>query len=207
MPITLQDAINQLYDVAVVQGKSQSTSRLDALADYCIQELAARGLSGANADQDIPGGGRVKNWDVAWEYDQKHRLAISLKSILRNVSGTVPNRIDDLMGEVANAQLYSPEIVIGYIMIIDIGKDAYSPKHKMKWSELLKSRLNQLSGRRAPSWTVGMIEAHAIAEVNFSSSGNLLSGEDEFRSFFDVLATQVGERNPNVQPRIALSDL
>ena len=102
----------------------------------------------------------MKNWDVAWKYDEKYRLAISLKSILQNIPGTVPNRIDDLMGEAANAQLYSPEIVIGYIMIIDIGKDTYSPKHKMKWSELLRSRLNKLSGRRAPSWTVSMIEAH-----------------------------------------------
>ena len=94
MPITIQDAIDHLYDVAVGKTKVTSTKRLDVLADYCIQELATRGLHGAVADQDLLGGGRTKNWDVAWKYDGKYRLAISLKSILANLGGTVPNRID-----------------------------------------------------------------------------------------------------------------
>ena len=37
--ITAQDAIDDLYRVAVTQQKSTSTSRLDVLADFCVQEL------------------------------------------------------------------------------------------------------------------------------------------------------------------------
>ena len=32
-----------------------------------------------------------------------------MKSTLKNISGTVPNRIDDLIGEAANAQLIPPK--------------------------------------------------------------------------------------------------
>ena len=75
---------------------------------------------------EIPGVGRSKRWDVAWKYDGKYRLGLSLKSLLRNLGGTVPNRIDDLIGEVANAQLYSPEIVLGYVMVFNIAEDRFS---------------------------------------------------------------------------------
>ena len=60
---------------------------------------------------------------MVWRYDGKVRLAISLKSILRNIPGTVPNRIDDLMGEVANVQLVSLEIVLGYVMVFNSSED------------------------------------------------------------------------------------
>lgn len=197
MPISLQDAIDHLFEVAVRQGKAQSPERLRVLADFCIQELGRRGLSGARRDQVIPGGGRPKAWGVAWQYDGKFRLAVSLKSILRNLSGTVPNRIDDMMGEVANAQLYSPEIVLGYAMVLDVSSDAHSEKHGATWSALLQSRLQGLSGRCPPAWTIGTTEAFAYAEVNFARSPRLLPATTDFDAFFDTLVRQVGLRNPN----------
>jgi hypothetical protein len=198
MPVSIQDALDDLYRLTVTERKSTSTRRLSVLGDYCIQELAARGLEGAESEQVIPGGGRSKTWDIVWRYDGKVRLAISLKSLLRNLPGTVPNRIDDLMGEAANAQLYSPEIVIGYVMVFDIGADASSKKHGQTWLELLRSRLTTLSGRRPPAWTIGTIEAFVIAEVDFARSPALLSNPDDFSAFFDALVSQVIGRNPNV---------
>lgn len=130
--ITAQDAVDDLYRIAVTEDKATSTSRLDVLADFCVQELTRRGLKDVEKEASIPGASREKQWDVAWQYDGKFRLGISLKSILKNLSGTVPNRIDDMIGEVANLQLHSPEIVIGYIMLIDRAKDAFSqsmPRH------------------------------------------------------------------------------
>ena len=115
--ISAQDAVDDLYRIAVTEEKKTSTSRLQVLADFCVQELTRRGLKDVEKEASIPGAGREKKWDVAWQYDGKYRLGISLKSLLKNLGGTVPNRIDDLIGEVANAQLHSPEIVIGYIMI------------------------------------------------------------------------------------------
>ena len=119
--IAAQDAVDHLFRVAVTEEKATSTSRLDVLADFCVQELQRRGLHGVEKEASVPGAGRDKKWDVAWRYEGKYRLGISLKSLLKNLGGTVPNRIDDLIGEATNAQLHSPEIVIGYIMHAGVG--------------------------------------------------------------------------------------
>ncbi len=193
---TLDEAIRALYGIAVTQGRATSTIRLQSLADYCVEELARRGLLNAEREAIIPGGGREKQWDVAWKLHEKYRLAISLKSILRNPAGTVPNRIDDLMGEDANVQMYSPEIVLGYLMVFDASQDSASTRHGSTWCQLLRHRLKELSGRRAPSWSVGMIEAFAIIEVDFSVEAMVLGGQSEAQEMFDLLAQEVRRRNP-----------
>jgi len=109
--ISIESAIDALYRTAVTEGKATSTTRLETLADYCVQELARRGLQGVEKEASIPGAGRDKKWDVAWRYDGKYRLGISLKSLLRNLGGTVPNRIDDLIGEVANASFIRQKLL------------------------------------------------------------------------------------------------
>ena len=194
--MTLQDAINALYRIAVEEGKATSTRRLDGLARFCIGELADRGLRGAVTEAKLPGGGRKKSWDVAWSMDDKPRLAISLKSLLKNLRGTVPNRVDDLMGEVTNVQMYSPEIVTGYIMLCNVAEDSHSSLHGSTWAELLKKRITRLSGRRPPSWSIGMIEASLFIEVDFSRGPRLVSGAADVAPFFDRLVTAVRDRNP-----------
>ncbi|MCY3931391.1 MAG: hypothetical protein OXH70_06720 [Acidobacteria bacterium] len=116
-------------------------------------------MAGVGAEVAVRGFGRVKQWDVAWEHAGKARLGISLKSLLKNIPGTVPNRIDDLIGEVANAQLHSPEIVIGYIMVFDRSQDSWSKKHDSTRLDLLRSRLEQLSRRSPPAWATGTFRA------------------------------------------------
>lgn len=138
--VTLLEAIEHLYQTAVVDRARTSTLRLQKLARYCVEQLDERGLKGAEIDVDIPGGGRTKQWNVAWKCHGKYRLAVSLKSILRNLPGTVPNRTDDLIGEVANIQMYSPEVVVGYLMVFDVSQDTISKKHGCTWCELLKTR-------------------------------------------------------------------
>ena len=85
--ITAQDAVVDLYRIAVAEERKTSTSRLDVLADYCVQELTRRGLKAVEKEALIPGAGREKKWDVAWQYDGKYRLGISLKSLLKNLGG------------------------------------------------------------------------------------------------------------------------
>ena len=197
MPLTVDDAVAHLYRVAVVERKKQSPRRLDLLADFCIQELSERGVVGATTDIEIPGFGRTKKWDVVWNCDKKVRLGISLKSLLRNIRGTVPNRIDDLMGEVANVQLHSPEIVVGYIMIFhkDLA-DTESRKHGKTWIEVFRAGMGSLSNRRAPSWAPGTIEAYVVAEADFTDTPRLVSPREDFDRFFDRLSEAVRERNP-----------
>ena len=134
---------------------------------------------------------------MAWQYDGKYLLGISLKSILKNLGGTVPNRIDDLIGEAANAQLHSPEIVIGYVMIFNIENDAVSPKYGSTWAEVAERRLTSLSGRRPPAWATGMIEDFVLVKVNFGSSASIVSISQPLTDFFDTLVEQVTHRNPN----------
>ncbi len=198
MPITVQEAIEHLYRVAVVEEKTTSPARLSRLADFCVQELEERGLHDVGAEVEVEGFGRVKQWDVAWHHGGKARLGLSLKSLLKNIPGTVPNRIDDLIGEVANAQLHSPEIVIGYIMVFDRSQDSYSAKHGSTWLDLLRSRLEQLSHRAPPAWATGTFEGLALAEVDFSAGPLLCSDSVDFGGFFDRLVEHVEYRNPDV---------
>ena len=197
--MTLQEAVESLYRIAILERKPTSTKRLDGLARLCIAELAKRRLTGAVTEAKLPGGGREKAWDVAWNMDGKPRLAISLKSLLRNLGGTVPNRVDDLMGEVTNVQMYSPEIVTGYIMLFNVAEDSYSTLHQSTWAELLKRRITRLSGRQPPSWSIGMIEASLFLEVDFSEGPRLVSGAESIGPFFDRLVAQVRHRNPKLE--------
>ena len=190
--ISVHDALVDLHRIVYIEDKPTSTARLKTLADFCIQELAAGGLSGVVKERSIPGVGRAKHWDVAWEYDGKVRLAISLKSLLSNLAGTTPNRIDDLMGEVANVQLQSPEVVLGYVMIINRQRDAEDGK----WTEWFRACLEGLSGRDAPAWAPGTIESYVLVEAAFEPHPRVLAGADDFGPFFDTLTARVAERNP-----------
>lgn len=114
---SLEEAIERLLALP-----STSTLRLQALADYLISLLKQGGLptasGGSERELRVPGLARTKNWDVAYEFAGKFRLLISQKSMLKNISGTVPNRLDDLQGELANVQQLRPEIVIGYVIFV-----------------------------------------------------------------------------------------
>ena len=125
--MTIQDAVDSLYRIAVTEGKGTSPKRLDDLARYCIAELARRGLDGAVMEAKLPGGGREKSWDVAWSMDDtwpRTPTALSARST---------------------------------------------------WAGLLKSRITRLSGRRPPSWSIGMIEASLFLEVDLSEGPRLVS--------------------------------
>lgn len=194
--ISAQEAVDDLYRIAVAEEKATSTARLDVLADFCVQEVDRRGLKDVEKEATIPGAGREKKWDVAWRYDGKYRLGISLKSILKNLGGTVPNRIDDLIGEVTNAQLYSPEIAIGYIMVFNVAEDNYSTKHGSTWCDLFRNRIHSLSGRQPPSWTTGTVEDYVLVEVDFNTGPTIIRTSQPFSKFFDTIVDQVSLRNP-----------
>lgn len=189
---SLHDALADLHRLVYLERKPTSPARLNMLADFCVEELDRRGLAGAHRERSIPGVGREKVWDVVWEYDGRVRLAISLKSILSNIAGTVPNRIDDMMGEVANVQLRSPEVVLGYVAIFNQQGD----REDGYWAQWFRQHLEDLSGRDAPAWAPGTIEAHVLVEAEFEPAPRVLAGEDDFESFFQTLTARVAERNP-----------
>ena len=194
---TLQGAVDCLYQLAVVENKGTSTQRLQVLADLCVQELDARGVRGARCEVLVPGMGRPKQWDVVWEHGGRVRLGISLKSLLKNLRGSVPNRIDDLMGEMANVQLWSPEIVTGYVMFLNAEDDSVRKADGLSWSQFFGAVIDRLSGRCAPAWAPGMIEASALVLINFANGPTLVDPSQSLDPFFDRLVECVKERNPD----------
>ena len=191
--ISLQDAVTSLYEIA--RERPTSTKRLDVLADMCIEQLDRRGINGATKELSVPGIGRSKKWDVAWPAEGKIRLVISLKSILKNIAGTVPNRLDDLTGEMANVQLQSPEIVTGYLMLFNNGDAMRSDG--TPWVDFFRDAVERLSGRDAPAWAAGMMEASAVVEVDFADGPRIVA-EPDMAAFFDRLAHCVKDRNPDI---------
>jgi len=194
--ISLQDAVNDLHRIVIVENKRQSPKRLAMLADLCVEQLDRRGIVGAATEIRVRGIGRTKVWDVGWPSDGKTRLGISVKSLLSNIPGAVPNRIDDLAGEMSNVQLLSPEIVTGYIMVFDTAAEK-PRKDGKRWVDIFHNAVHRLSGRDAPAWATGMVEASAVVEVNFSEGPRIVS-EPDISCFFDRLAEGVKERNPDL---------
>ena len=101
------------------------------------------------------------------------------------------------MGEMANVQLRSPEIVTGYIMVFNVDPDLDTIRKDdgIRWSEFFRSIISQLSGREAPAWAAGMVEAATIVAVDFSTGPTLVS-PPQLDDFFDRIAELVKDRNP-----------
>jgi hypothetical protein len=197
----------------ILSRRTQDSSRLSPLADYIKLQLAKQGLSGIRGGSDgelqIAGYARPKDWDVAYDFAGKPRLLISLKSIWKNASGTVPNRLDDLMGEAANVQQMSPEVVTGYVMLFDVQADSLRRDDGLTWSAFMETRLERLCVRKAPMWNQGLIEACWF--IRFDSRrarADMLVEADKTReagaAFFGKMISELMLREPAI-PRSSTS--
>jgi hypothetical protein len=167
VPVALSEAVEHL-----LKSQTQAPDRLRLLAQYCVEAFAREGLQGVGGGKatevGIRGLGRQKNWDLAFVLAQKPRLLISLKSMLRNIPGSVPNRLDDLMGEAANVQQLSPELVIGYVIIMDVKED--SPHRSGgSWIDYFESNLGKIAIRKAPIWNQGLIEGAWVIRIEVAN--------------------------------------
>ena len=209
MPINLSDAVDDLLG-----RKKQDSGRLNLLASYCKEAFERAGLpgvQGGKADEvGIRGLGRQKDWDLAYVLAGKPRLLVSLKSILKNLSGVVPNRLDDLMGEVANVQQLSPELVIGYVVIMD-EKENSPHRSGGTWIDHFEGNLRKIAIRRAPLWNQGLIEAvwliridsrNSLGQRIVSSSAADAAGTGFFRALLDELYL----REPTLRKPIGPAD-
>jgi hypothetical protein len=207
MPVSLSDAVDDL-----LRRQTQDPGRLNKLADYCKEAFEREGLPGlrgGKADEvGIRGLGRQKDWDLAYVLAGKPRLLISLKSILKNLAGTVPNRLDDLMGEAANVQQLSPEIVIGYVVIMDEHSDSLRRDGKGTWSDHFEANLRSIAIRRAPLWNQGLIEGAWLIRINSSRLvgqrvSNAVDMDAKGTTFFRALRDELYLREPTLRPGTA----
>lgn len=193
---------------AVIARPVQSPKRLLAVADLMTNMLAIEGLPGArgggNGELTIEGLARRKDWDVAYEFAGKFRLAISLKSMWKNAGGTVPNRLDDLMGEIANVQQLSPEIVSGYVILFDVRADSVRTEDGLTWSHFFEQRLQAISIRKAPMWNQGLLEGHWFVRFDGSSpsGGRLIDPRETLRGgqlFVRAMLAELRRREPAIR--------
>jgi hypothetical protein len=191
----------------VMSNHPRSSNRLDPLADYAISQLLDFGLpeasGGSEGEVEIQGLARQKDWDVSYNFAGKPRLLLSLKSIWSNAGGTVPNRIDDLMGEAANVQQMSPEVVIGYILLFDAQADANRRADNLQWSGYFEQRVQQIAIREAPIWNQGLLEGTWF--IRFDSEKpvgeriiNPAKVDREREEFFQSLLKELKIREPAI---------
>jgi len=200
--VTLEDAID-----AIIKNDPRAANRLDPLADFAIEQLDQHGLPGArggsSSELSIRGLARPKKWDVAYDFAGKPRLLLSLKSIWANAGGTVPNRIDDLMGETANVQQMSPEIVVGYILLFDAKADRLRRQDDLWWSQYFENAVKSIAIRKAPLWNQGLLEGTWF--IKFDSRNPIGSrvlepskAQNEGRIFFSALLRELKVREPAI---------
>jgi len=198
---TLEDVIH-----AITEKRTQDSSRLAPLADYIRLELEEYGLpgvrGGTGGELKIQGMARDKDWDVAYNFAGKDRLLISLKSMWSNASGTVPNRIDDLMGEAANVQQMAPEIVTGYVVIFDAKADSTRRDGRL-WSQFFEDSVKRLTIRKAPLWNQGLLEGTWFIRIDSrnprgSRVVNPTKAAAAGREFFLSLLRELVHREPAI---------
>jgi hypothetical protein len=191
---------------AVMQKPTQSSDRLRAMADFVCGQLQDHGLPGArggsSGELKVAGLAREKDWDVAYEFAGKFRLLVSLKSMWRNAGGTIPNRLDDHMGEIANVQQLRPEIVIGYVVLFDITADS-TRQDGITWSTFFESAIRRISIRRAPVWNQGLLEGFWFIRFNSSKPlGERVVDPErtmiEGKAFFESLLSELKLREPAI---------
>ena len=203
MPVTLSEAVDDL-----LRRQTQDPGRLDLLAKFCVEAFDREGLAGVRGGKanevGIRGLGRQKDWDLAYVLAGKPRLLISLKSILKNLAGTVPNRLDDLMGEAANVQQLSPEIVIGNVVIMDEKEDFMRREGSGTWSDHFESNLRKIAIRKAPLWNQGLIEGAWLIRINSARPpGDRISAaldmDAKGTNFFRALLDELHLREPTIR--------
>lgn len=164
----------------------RDSTRQEAIQLYCCGELEKRGLIGAEIEVDMPGAYRVKKWDVGLIEGGKPQLGISCKSIVSNHAGTVPNRVDDMLGEAANVHRAFPKTVLGYLFMMSRVDESQATQKRTKalggmrsarvtelqengdyWFERLVESVSKAAGRSGPRARPEMFEAVSCSQVDF----------------------------------------
>lgn len=200
--MALENIINE-----IIGRDSRAANRLDPLADFAIDQLDQQGLpnarGGSSSELSVRGLARPKKWDVAYEFAGKPRLLLSLKSIWANAGGTVPNRLDDLMGESANVQQMSPEIVIGYILLFDAKADKPRKQDGLWWSQHFENAVKSIAIRKAPLWNQGLLEGTWFIKFDSRNPRGSRIEEPhktqrEGEAFFSALLSELKIREPAI---------
>jgi hypothetical protein len=201
---------------------SRDSTRQRAIQAYCVDELTARGVEGVAVEVRLPGAYRDKVWDVGLVVGNDARLAISCKSIIANHAGTVPNRIDDLLGEAVNLHRASPNCVIGYLFMMARIDEAQSARRRRErlaatmtteairdsarasgdaWFAQLGDSVDRAAGRKDADDRPEKFEAVSCSLFDFDEPPpfpvRYHPGTPAPCEFFDALASILAQRYPH----------
>lgn len=166
---------------------ARDSNRQEAIQRFCCAELKKRGLDGAEIEVDMPGAYRTKTWDVGLVKKGEPELGISCKSIISNHAGTVPNRVDDMLGEAANLHRLFPNAVIGYLFMMSRIDESKAIRKRTEalgglsesrlaqlqangdlWFERLVGSVSRAAGRSGPEDRPEMFETVSCSQVDFT---------------------------------------
>lgn len=195
---------------------ARASNRQEAIQIYCCDELHKRGLDGARIEVPMHGAYRVKQWDVGLTVEGEPRLGISCKLIISNHGGTVPNRVDDLLGETVSLHRAFPTAVLGYLFMMSRRDESLKESRKTAntggltparrqelhdradhWFELLVGSVNRASNRRGPGDVPEKFEVVSCSQIDFDQQPYRIMTYDSEHSpdtFFDRLVTIYRER-------------
>lgn len=178
-----------LVDFTTRQARANNRQR--AIQQYCCEELGVRGVAGVTVEVCLRGAYRAKDWDVALTVGEEPLLAISCKSIIANHAGTVPNRVDDMLGEAANIHRRWPHAVLGYLFMMSrVDTSVASVRRRgqriagghteeallvdaraagARWFERLSTSVASASGRSGPDDLPEKFEAVSCALIGFDA--------------------------------------
>ena len=167
--------------------RARASNRQEAIQLYCCSELHKRGLEHAGIEVSMPGTYRTKKWDVGLTVNGEPRLGISCKSIISNHAGTVPNRVDDMLGEAVSLHRAFPKAVLGYLFMMSRRDESLAtnketaniggltPARLQKlhnrgdhWFELLVESVNRAGGRRGPDDVPEKFEVVSCSQIDFA---------------------------------------
>jgi hypothetical protein len=165
---------------------ARASNRQEAIQRYCCDELRKRGLHGANTEVSLRGAYRDKKWDVGLTVAGEPRLGISCKSIISNHAGTVPNRVDDMLGEAVSLHRACPEAVLGYLFMMSRRDESRATEQKTaraggltpmrlkelhddadRWFERLIEGVGRAGGRTGPEDLPEKFEVVSCSQIDF----------------------------------------
>lgn len=137
----------------------RASNRQEDIQLFCVSELERRGVRGAAIEVAMPGFYRDKKWDVGLIVDGEARLAISCKSIISNHAGTVPNRVDDMLGEAVSLHRAYPKAVLGYLFMMSRRDESVDETKKtVRLGGLTPARIAQMHAN-ADRWFERLVES------------------------------------------------
>jgi hypothetical protein len=108
------------------------------------------------------------------------------------------------MGEAANVQQLSPELVIGYVVVMD---EKENSPHRVDgtWIDHFESNLRKIAIRRAPLWNQGLIEAAWLIRIDSRRPAgqrivDVAAAEAGGTGFFRALVDELYRREPALRP-------